>query len=148
MNKLKLVLISFALLLALWIASWFGLFRSLETGRESAIETPPTQTQSQDTRLIIDFGEGENITYLKGSLDGDETAFSLLNEALGQNNIEAETQQYDFGVFVKSINGFESSAEMAWIYFVNGEAGQVAADQTKVSPGDTVEWKYIPPSDE
>ena len=39
------------------------------------------------------------------------------------------------------------SAQMAWIYHVNGESGTIAADKMKVNPGDTVEWKYIPPSE-
>jgi hypothetical protein len=34
---------------------------------------------------------------------------------------------------------------MAWIYFVNDESGQIAADQYQLAPGDIVEWKYIKP---
>ena len=73
--------------------------------------------------------------------------FSILEEALEKNNISFETEKYDFGVFVKSINGIESTNEKAWIYFVNGESGQVAADKLELNTGDLVEWKYITPSE-
>lgn len=73
--------------------------------------------------------------------------FSILKEALDQNNIQFETETYNFGVFVKSINGFESTGKKAWIYFVNGESGQVAADKMELKKSDIVEWKYIPPSE-
>lgn len=73
--------------------------------------------------------------------------FSILEEALDQNNIPLEIETYDFGVFVKSINKLESTGKKAWIYFVNGESGQVAADKMNLEKGDLVEWKYVTPSE-
>ena len=60
--------------------------------------------------------------------------------------IPIETERYDFGVFVKSIEGRLSTAERAWIYFVNGESGQVGADQYQIYPGDVVTWRYVEPN--
>ena len=78
-------------------------------------------------------------------VEEEATAFDALKNLAEKENISLETQQYDFGIFVKSIDGKESSAETAWIYFVNGESGTVAADLYKLKPGDVVEWKYIKP---
>ena len=94
--------------------------------------------------LVVDYGEGDPVVYSIEIAEGS-TAFSLLKNITEKENISLETQQYDFGVFVKSIGGKESSAEMAWIYFVNGEAGTIAADQMNINPGDSVEWRFIKP---
>jgi len=106
--------------------------------------TPTPEANLQSAMLVVDYGEGDPVVYSIEIAEGS-TAFSLLKNITEKENISLETQQYDFGVFVKSIGGKESSAEMAWIYFVNGEAGTIAADQMKINPGDSVEWRYIKP---
>lgn len=95
--------------------------------------------------FIVNAGEGIISSYMF-YVDENTSAYSLLEKAQEMGEVEIVSEQYDFGVFVKSINGFESSNNKAWIYFVNGESGQVAADQQLVNPGDTVEWKYVEPS--
>lgn len=120
----------------------------LLTPKSQPIKTPeisPTpEVNLQNAKLTIDYGENNASNY---ELDApqDLTAFSLLKTISEKENIALVTEQYDFGIFVKSIDGKESSAEMAWIYFVNGESGTVAADLYKLKPGDVVEWQYIKP---
>jgi hypothetical protein len=104
------------------------------------------EIQTEDTLLVIDYGEG-NVSSYSLEIESEATAFSLLKSITDKENIPIDTQQYDFGVFVKSIGGLESTAEKAWIYFVNTESGTIAADQMKINPGDVVEWKYISPSE-
>ena len=65
-----------------------------------------------------------------------------------EKGITLEIQQYDFGVFVKTIAGYPSTANKAWIYFINGNSGTVAADKQEIKAGDLIEWRYIPPSEE
>lgn len=105
--------------------------------------TPFAEEQKKIT-LAIDFGS-ESTLFFDYSFSEEKSAYDALKETLEKEKISYEIQQYDFGVFVKSIDGKESSADMAWIYFVNGEAGQVAADQTKINSGDSIEWRYIKP---
>ena len=100
------------------------------------------QTESQVV-VVIDFGDRQEEGEV--SIGTDETAYSVLEQLAVDKNIELSTKQYDFGVFVESIDGKESGTEMSWIYFVNGESGNVAADQKQVMPGDKVEWKYVKP---
>lgn len=113
-------------------------------------QTPQTEITPepglQSAMLVIDYGDGKPQVFSM-ELSEDSTAFSLLQSITQTQNFPLVTEQYDFGVFVKSIDGRESSNEMAWIYFVNGKAGTIAADQMKVNPGDTVEWKFIKPSE-
>ena len=106
--------------------------------------SPTPEINLQSAMLVIDYGE-DNPAAFPIEVTDNSTAFSLLKNISEKESIPLETQQYDFGIFVKSIGGYESSAEMSWIYFVNGESGTIAADQMKVNPGDTVEWRYVIP---
>jgi hypothetical protein len=62
-----------------------------------------------------------------------------------ENAIELQTKHYDFGVFVEGIGEQKNTTEKAWIYYVNGASGEVAADKYELKQGDLVEWKYITP---
>jgi len=104
------------------------------------------QSKQQAATFIVDFGNEEKLNAAY-KWEGTKTVFDALVAIAQQEDIKIETQQYDFGVFVKNINGRENTAEKAWIYFVNGKAGQVAADKYELSPNDVVEWKYIIPSE-
>jgi hypothetical protein len=148
-----LILSSLALLSAILV-----IFGQMYTSIDRYIgqtETPAPQTLGEHTdnnevipfaTLKIEADEGIDSSYLL-SVDEDTTAYTLLQKASETGDIEMETQKYDFGVFVNSINGFDSTEEKSWIYFVNGESGQIAADQMKVSAGDYVEWRYIAPGE-
>ena len=67
----------------------------------------------------------------------DQNAFKLLQEVA-----EVEYKEYDFGVFVESINGVKGDDEHFWAFYLNGEQAQAGADQTILQKGDKVEWRY------
>ena len=94
--------------------------------------------------LLIDFGDS-NLKTFDLTMTSEDTAFSVLKNIAEKENINLETVQYDFGVFVKKIGEFESTAKKSWIYYVNGESGQIAADQYKLKNRDKVLWKYEAP---
>lgn len=102
------------------------------------------QVESEKVFLSIVYSEN-NKNDFEYDFEKETTAFDILNNTAEKENISLDTEHYDFGVFVKAINGKESTAELAWIYFVNGESGAIAADQHKLSEGDVVEWKFIKP---
>ena len=127
------------LLLALLLAFGLGLFYSQKTPQPQKKESAQTQAA-----IIIDYSDGkkESASFVPQS---GQTAFDALKVLAEEKNISLETQQYDFGVFVRAIGGYPSSSEHAWIYFVNGTAGVVASDQQEIKPGDIVEWRYTKP---
>jgi len=100
--------------------------------------------ESEDVTLIIQYNDEDTSTY-SVSYAENTTAFSILEDISLNEGFEFTYDEYDFGNLVTSISGYENSDEMAWIYFVNGNAGDVAADQKLLEPGDSVEWKYIEP---
>lgn len=138
-----LLIIIFALFTA-FVIGWMSLFRIIQSPENAPEQSGPTNTALITTSLIIDYG-GEKANSYVIELPLNSSAFNALQKAAEIDNITLETQQYDFGIFVKSIEGFESTAEVSWIYFVNGESGMVAADKLILIEGDTVEWKFIKP---
>jgi len=131
-------------LLIILLAS--GLFIFKEFNSNNTIVIPENQPTGYESRVTvsIDFGN-KDIKVLEITAGTEDTAFSVLKKASETNNIELVTKQYDFGVFVQKIDKFESSAKKSWIYYINGESGQVAADKQKLKNGDKVEWKYETP---
>jgi hypothetical protein len=139
---------SFITLAALLVVTGVGFSR---LGRQNYLEqesaslgTATEVAQINETKLTIDFGNGKtsefNFPFIENS-----SAFSVLKDSLDVQGLSLETEVYDFGVFVKSIDGYASSAEKAWIYYVNGESGQIAADKHFLNPGDNVAWKFVKP---
>jgi len=131
-------------LLIIALATSFLLFKNYNSNKTSLV--PENQQTGYEARvsLAIDFGNKE-VKNFDTTIGIDDTAFSVLKNTVEKENINLETKQYDFGVFVKKIGEFESTAKKSWIYFVNGESGQIAADQYKLKNGDKVEWKYVLP---
>jgi hypothetical protein len=72
--------------------------------------------------------------------------YDLLNLSIDEQGISIDTTEYDFGMLINSIGDKTNTDQLAWIYFVNGQAGDVAADKKSITNGDIVEWKYIKPS--
>ena|SRR3989344_475980 len=102
----------------------------------------PAQVEQQVRQVVgrVDFGGGEEITKVIDWQEG-----MTADKVLRLMDVEVVDKKYDFGIMVTSINGKENSKDRVWIYFVNGQAGDVAADQKQVSAWDMVEWKYIQP---
>ncbi len=67
----------------------------------------------------------------------DQTPLSLL-----EDEADVEYQEYDFGVFVESINGQDSNNDYFWALYVNDEFAQKAADRIELQAGDEVQWRW------
>ena len=143
MKNAKTLLIIIGSLFVAFVIGWFSLFNIIQP-QNSPKESDHVDAVLTTVNLEIDYGDEQSDSYEVTSPKG-LTVFDVLQNAAEKNDIVLETQRYDFGIFVKSINGYESAAEMSWIYFVNGESGQVAADQRVLESGDIVEWRYIKP---
>lgn len=94
-------------------------------------------------QLEVDFGD--KLASYSAELAGGESALSVLQDYAGEGGVEVKLKQYDFGSLVESVGGKKNTADRAWIFFVNGESGNRAADRVVLKPGDKVEWKYMKP---
>lgn len=118
-----------------------GIFDGKSTEYSNLKREPYIPKKQIDATLIISYSEGKSSTYPTKADEGD-TVFNLLRTVAAKESIPLEVQEYDFGALVTSIDGVENSEEFAWIYFVNGESGNVGADQKQFESGDEIEWKY------
>ncbi len=74
--------------------------------------------------------------YVRYPGEEGKNAFELL-----QKYTKVEFKQYDFGVFIESINGVKPDEKHFWKLYYNGEESQVGADQLQTKKGDIVEWR-------
>ncbi len=92
--------------------------------------------------LTINDGITEPKTF-KVKLEEGMTAFDLLQKKTQELNINLKTQNYDLGVFIEAIGDKENGTDgQYWLYYVNGEMPQVAADKQIIKTGDNVEFKF------
>ena len=85
----------------------------------------PRPTEDQATDVKYRGQDGKN-------------AFELLQLAAAN---KVEFKQYDFGVFIQSINGVKPDSKHFWKLYVNGQESQVGADKLATHNGDTIEWR-------
>ncbi|MFH0943277.1 MAG: DUF5667 domain-containing protein [Candidatus Beckwithbacteria bacterium] len=96
----------------------------------------------EEVELGIDFGDGKEAMELVQA----GTVLEALQAAASNRGFEITLKESDFGSLVESINGYSNRTDKAWIYFINGQSGTVAADKQGLNSGDLVEWKYIKPA--
>jgi len=71
-----------------------------------------------------------------------ESGMSVLM-VLEKSGLKLKIQEYDFGSFVEGIDGVGGNGEdKYWVYYVNDEVGQVAADNYMLEAGDNVKWNF------
>ena len=101
---------------------------------------PPAVVSAE---LTLDFGGNNTATY---SAIPAETVFDLLQTVAQKEELVIEIKQYDFGSLVESIDGYKNSADKSWIFYVNGQMADKAADKFELQKGDQVIWRYEKPS--
>ena len=60
---------------------------------------------------------------------------------LTESSTVIETQQFDFGSFITSINGVAAPEGSFWSLYLNGEQAQVGANDLYLKKGDSITWK-------
>ena len=108
-------------------------------------QTPPPESP-RSVSLMLDFGDGTvkswtDISYVEG-----QTLFDLTAKIARENSLTLEFDPPgEYGIFLKSIGDKKGGEEGGkwWLWWVDGQAGEVAADQYRLQPGDVAEWKYV-----
>lgn len=116
------------------------------SSEESANEESPTfSTESRIDQIEVPVKvlnrAGDDQTYFDEVVTIGEGSTAL--DVLQATGLELDVQNGEYGLFVNGVNGVETEGMKGWVYTVNGEQVQTAADQTYLNDGDTVEWTYI-----
>lgn len=113
--------------------------------KEIKKKTPTGEVKKvEGVTLVLDFGGGKISTY-SGIKMAEQTALGVLKKVTSDKKLELEIKEYSFGNLITQIGDKANTKEKAWVYFVNGKSGEVAADKMEVKDGDVIEWKYITP---
>lgn len=91
--------------------------------------------------LVID--DGGTQKRFEFDLKETTTAFALLSLGAEESGLDLKTKEYDIGVFIEAIGSRENGQDgKYWLYYVNGEMPQTAADKKEIRAGDRVEFKF------
>jgi hypothetical protein len=91
-----------------------------------------------DLRVTRDFGHREVASATKSSVKESDTVMRFLQS-------ERKVSLRYGGGFVQSIDGLAgkgAAGRQDWFYFVNGQEASVGANETRLYPGDVVQWDY------
>lgn len=141
--KTSLKLVAAALIFFL-----LGLFVGYSVPRPSEMSvtlnnSPATSTVS----LMLDFGDGSVSTFQNIPISGTSTLFDVLLHLSESDSITMTYDDYgnEMGSLVQSIDGYVNgdTRNTYWQIWVNNEYAKIGASHYRVSPGDSIEWKFI-----
>jgi len=101
------------------------------------------ETNTINTTLIINYGNNDSYTY--NVKIANATVYTQLMEASNEYNFTVSAEYYKEyqSHFITSIkNVGKEDDKKYWLYYINGEYGQVSADIQFLHNEDVIEWKY------
>ncbi len=116
---------------------------SVQTATDESLVPSP---KSQPVSLMLDFGDGTVKSWTDRPYVEGETLFDLTAKIVRENNLTIDFDPPgEYGIFLKSIGDKKGGEEGGkwWLWWANGKAGEVAADQYRLQPGDVTEWKFV-----
>jgi len=126
------------------VSGWFVLSGGLlQPEAEQNFESFIEQTPQIKAELTISYGDGTAQTFQADFSEG-ATAFDILKNKARELGITLKTKDYgDMGIMVEAIGEKENGqGGKYWMYYVNGQWGDVASDKKILNSGDKVEFKF------
>ena len=135
-----------AVVLVVLIGGYF-VSGNYQQGDNSAVNTEQDQKVESQVTLTVDYaGDVAKETEVKTvTIEESDTAWEVLRETLGEENIEFTDYGGDLGVFVTGINGVTPSGSKFWLFKINGNGADVGPSSYKVQNGDKIEFKISEP---
>jgi hypothetical protein len=71
------------------------------------------------------------------------TALDVLRKVAGDNNLELDTQESTYGVYVNGLAGKTGGDNNKyWLYYINGESATMSVVDYIINEGDSIEFKF------
>lgn len=116
-----------------------GSASSEESATESAA-TVDAQADQENMVVTVNVTPNEDFNVQSATETITVPVGASVTEALDGTTYTIVTQNGDYGTYVTSINGIDSTDSTGWVYTVNGEQVTVGADEYQLNDGDVVEW--------
>lgn len=98
----------------------------------------PSKSSVQPITVVLVFDENRK----EEAVVEAGTVYEALERVTAQRGMTIEKKNYDFGMMVTGVGESKNTKDYAWLYYVNGKGGEVAADRYVLKPQDRVEWRY------
>lgn len=131
------------LLLALVFVVGFALGATVNL---PALVAPQGNPVSGTVNLMVDYGDGEVVSYSNVSVLANENVFQITEKAAKESNLNFEYQTYqDLGALITKIGSKKNGdGDRYWQYWVNQQKPEVGAGAYVPQSGDFIEWKFLP----
>jgi len=138
--------VSGALLCALIVSSYFGLYYSAEYTKYQQLYQDTLKELAKHTifvNMLIDYGNGTRLWYNNTRIPVGATLFNATKMIA-----EIEYEKYEWGIFITAINTVRGDQSHFWLWHIwdsakkQWEPGPVGADAFILRDGDTVSWAY------
>lgn len=96
--------------------------------------------------LILNYNDGQNVTYTNLTLMGDISAYNATVFAIGKENIDeywAINGVFIKGMKINDIWYINGNGGRNWLYYVNGIFAGVSSSVVRLANDSIVEWKFI-----
>lgn len=138
-KKISLTLLFFAIIILLFTGA--GCLKQKTTSQITS-PTPLIEEITSEVTLVIADGTGNPKTYQQNYKE-KMTAYDLLKKVTDTKGITLESSSSSLGVMVNKISDKKGGDEgKYWLYYVNNQMPQVAADKYELKAGDKVEFKF------
>jgi hypothetical protein len=130
-------------ILIIFIGCWIIFFnKTNQPILEENINITQENPEKNIVFLIIDNGDEVSKSFEAEFIQG-ATVFDVLKNITEELNTPLETQTYDSGIFIESIDNKKNGQdEKYWMYYINGRMAVSASDKHKIEVGDTIEFKF------
>lgn len=139
-----------ALVVAFAMAACLGLAGCNSGGSASSAESSAESSAASDAQadqeniaVTVNVTPNDDLNVQSASETITVPAGASVTEALEGTTYTIVTQNGDYGTYVTSINGVDSTDSSGWTYTVNGQEVTVGADEYQLNDGDVVEWTLI-----
>lgn len=113
---------------------------SVNTAVENSNEASVEDVHS-DLSLIITM-DGQSATY-PVTIQKYSSALDVLRKVTSENNLELDTQESTYGVYVNGLAGKTGGDNNKyWLYYINGESATMSVADYIINEGDQIEFKF------
>lgn len=134
------------IVLALVFIAGFLMGRDALPGAPITDNSPEIVASKENTRLMIDYGNGTIEIFDIASLTATSTLASVMVGLDAEGKIDLASKDYggEMGLFIEKINGVPSkpSSDSWWQFWVNNVYSNTGASSYAVKPGDIIEFKF------
>ncbi len=120
-----------------------GYFATINVQEQGEVATATTSGENEvQVEVTIDYaGEVDKDPETRSvSIEDGFTAWDVLKNAVGEENIEYKDHGGDMGIFVSGINKVKPEGNKFWLFKVNGEGADVGVSAYEVQNGDMLEF--------